>query len=440
VVLLTAPAWARPGSPGEARPVHAQEGPGPAGSLILVERSDATPLLHFGVTLRGGTRHVPPGQEGLAHLIGQVLGRGSPGVSEEAFRVGLRRLGTQLTQDVDRDSITFSIEVKRELLDPALGVLAPAILDPRDPEDEHPWRLEMEGRETEAELRDGRALALRCLGAAVFAGTDAAAPLYATLDSLGRLDVGEALRLYRERLVGGNVIFHLSGPISLVEAAPLVRRHFAALPAGGALPLRGLGPAAGRARLYHGQMRAAEQDERRVHVVVGQAAPQRFEPGYLPMRVAARALDNQLPATVQVRMGEDVLSGLLWVETTCEPGQELDLAEQILDVYQRWARNTTSTTVEQAAREVALDLARARQAPMVRVWQRMVYRIHDLPEPLESPVAGARRQSAISVAEAKAVHARPEALQICLIGPPDWRLPARRGKRWASVPVQAFAP
>lgn len=243
--------------------------PGPAGSLILFQESRSVPLVRLVVVLRGGQRALAGGQEGLAAILPWLPERGARGVERLPF-AALERSG--YGHGADRDAVWFEVTPLRDQADEAAGALAQALLQPwlHPPEREvlDMSRFEAlyesglrkylkEAQERELASSEGRVA--RCLRQALYPGHPLGRSLYGTDATAGALSVEDAVRLFGRSLVGGNVVFGVSGPLSSAEASALVHRHFARLRPGPALALAAPPPPPRRTQIH--LVEAAEGEE-----------------------------------------------------------------------------------------------------------------------------------------------------------------------------------
>jgi zinc protease len=225
-VLASAVAAASP----EAR---AQRGPGPGGSLIIVEPAPAMPLITVVVAARTGSAADPQGKEGLAHLAAELARRGAAGRPRAALEDALDALGASLHVEVDPDSIRLWGQVLVRNLDAFLDLLADILLRPDFADKE----LERTRRELIAQIEearnDDRGLCGRFFEQRLYGDHHPYAhPPEGTGNSLPRLRREELRDHHKRVFVGQNLIFAASGGITLADLQARLAARFGALTPG----------------------------------------------------------------------------------------------------------------------------------------------------------------------------------------------------------------
>lgn len=422
LVARAAPAWA------EARVL-----PGPAGSQILLERDTSLPLLHLQVVLRRGAGADPAGQEGRSGMLAHVPSRS---VGREGDRAWLRRLanvGGVARTRMDYQMVRFEVTALRGKIDGAAALLAERLRAPllRRGLSEEAVRHEMEEDIEQSEELD---LAGRCLRWALYEGHPLAHGVFGTRRSLEGLPLAEVLPAYARALRGPGVIFALDGDIDEREAAALIWRHFAWLPAGAS----GVDEAAALPAPPRGRQIYVIDRPRREEALValGQRAPFWGSVGQAALEIAVAALgampasrlrrDPALPSEIGIyaALGRGLSTGVFAVRFRARSARVGEILGQVLAHYQRWAQEgITVEEFERARRYVAARRAFEREGAGARVERALVPLLLPLPTPLADPAALSMlvREDPMEVSRAdigRAMRAvlTPGDLQICAVG------------------------
>ena len=168
----------------------------------------AVPLISVLVLIRRGAAADPPGREGLAALVGDLLDEGCGSMDALQFHEALGRIGAQLDTEVGSDATLLGLTVLSRFADRGVGLLASMVREPR---------LDVRDFERVRDLRLNRLLQIRDMPPALadraFAeliyrghpyghlsiGTEAA------LRAMTAEDVGPAVFVEADRLHSGRV-------------------------------------------------------------------------------------------------------------------------------------------------------------------------------------------------------------------------------------------
>jgi zinc protease len=210
----------------------AQRGPGPGGSVVIVDPAPALPLVWVAVAARTGSAADPKGKEGLAAFAAELARRGAAGAPRAALDEALDGLGASLAVDVDPDSVRLVGQVLARNLDPFLDLLAQIILQPDFPPDE----LGRTRKELIAQLEEARnddqVLCARFFERRLYGDHPYGNPAEGTAKSLTRIRREDIVRQHSRIFVGGNLIFGAAGGITLDDFSQRLQSRFAQLPAG----------------------------------------------------------------------------------------------------------------------------------------------------------------------------------------------------------------
>jgi zinc protease len=207
-----------------------ERGPGPAGSLVLVDPAPALPLVWVTVAARTGSAADPRGREGLSHFAAELARRGAAGRPRAALDEALDALGASLSVDVDPDSVRFSGHVLARNLDPFLDLLADVLLRPDfDLAELGRTRKELLAHLDEAR-NDDQVLCGRFFERRLYGEHPYGRAPDGTARSLTRIRRDDIVRHHRRVLVGGNLVFAAAGGITLADFAKRLEGRFSELP------------------------------------------------------------------------------------------------------------------------------------------------------------------------------------------------------------------
>lgn len=186
------------------------------------------------LVFRTGSMADPKGKEGLASLSFRSLLRGTKARSKEEFFGALERLGAAIDVDVGPGRVVLNLNTVSENLEPALRLLAEAVLQPALKDDDIDSVKEEATAALNQELTNNRRILKRVFRSALFKGTSLAFPPEGTLKGTGSLTADDVRAFLAQQLKSGNAVVAVSSnhPEASVKAA--VEKAFAALPDGGA--------------------------------------------------------------------------------------------------------------------------------------------------------------------------------------------------------------
>jgi zinc protease len=280
-----APATVVPG------PVPAFRGPGPAGSLLIIDRSDAVPLVHVEVASRSGAAGDPRGNEGLVNLAAEVARRGAAGRNRQQLDETLDALGARLDVIVEPDSVRLIGQVLSRNLDAFLDVVADVVLRPDFREDEFArTRREILSSLDEAR-NDDTTLCARFFERRLYGDHPYGRAADGTARSLPRITRREAEARYRAAFVGRNLIFGFAGDVDAPGVQARLGRAFARLtPGAPALPspIRNpLTPDGWRIQLVD------KPDRQQTQIMLGHGTIPASHPDFLALSVALAAFGGR---------------------------------------------------------------------------------------------------------------------------------------------------
>jgi len=196
---------------------------------VVIESSDAVPLVNLTLYSRRGAATEPDGADGLCRLTMRLMRRTASGIPLLELERRLDRLGAQLSADANASATALLTTCVSRSLDQVLELLAGASTEPSLAEEE----FERLRRETLAELiesRDNdRVLCARALRHTLFGAHPYGRNLTGTVESLRRLDHAQVRAFHDQAFSRGELLLSIAGDISrdraLAAAETLLGRH-----------------------------------------------------------------------------------------------------------------------------------------------------------------------------------------------------------------------
>jgi zinc protease len=229
--LIAAPVSAQyPASPPPAAAISParfppfQEALLPNGVRIVLVENHSQPVLSLTLTMPAGGVYDPPGKEGLANLVAQLLTKGAGSRSAEDFAATIEGVGGTGNAGAGRDCVSIEADVLSPQAELAFELVADAVMRPTFP----PSELELIQTQTlsalQLELSQPDALASRFFAQHVYGRHPyARRPSEASTRAITREDV---VQFQRGRLRPGGALMVLAGDITLARARTLASRAF----------------------------------------------------------------------------------------------------------------------------------------------------------------------------------------------------------------------
>jgi zinc protease len=218
---------------------------------FLYEQDPKALASNVQLVFRTGNLSDPQGKEGLANLAFESLLRGTKGKARKEFFAATERIGSSISTDTASNRTIISLDALSDNLEPAIQLLAEAVLQPGLKDEEINSLKQEEIGQISQELANNRAVLKRVARQALFRGTPLAFPANGTTPGLSAITPDDVRKFLAEQVKSGNVVVAVMSNHSEDTVKGWLEKAFAALPEGAAPPAPKLefAPITGR-RLY----------------------------------------------------------------------------------------------------------------------------------------------------------------------------------------------
>ncbi|MBK9263857.1 MAG: insulinase family protein [Polyangiaceae bacterium] len=253
---------------------------------VIVEPSQALPLVSVIVAFRSGSAHDPAGREGLARLTGRMLRRGAEGWTSEAIEETIDLLGGELGVDVSPSATLVHFEVIKRSLEPFLDIVATVLSRPVFDVGE----LERLKREAIAEIVESRdsdgLLCARAFRRTIFAGHPYGRRISGQIATLKEMQRDDIVKFYKTHYTQSNAHVVVSGDVDVEEGNAIAEKLLERLPVGDRIedPVPPPKPPTGRRLIF------VDKPERtQMQMVVGGLGTHPTDEDHIPLLVANTA-------------------------------------------------------------------------------------------------------------------------------------------------------
>ncbi|RZA06337.1 MAG: insulinase family protein [Proteobacteria bacterium] len=203
------------------------------------------------LVFRTGNLSDPQGKEGLANLAFEALLRGTKGKARKEFFAATERIGASLSTDTGSNRTIISLDALSDNLEPAIQLLAEAILQPGLKDEEINSLKQEEIAQISQELANNRSVLKRVARQALYRGTPLAFPPNGTTAGLNAITPDDVRGFLSAQVKAGNVVLAVMSNHNEALVKGWLEKAFANLPEGAAPPTPKLefAPLVGR-RLY----------------------------------------------------------------------------------------------------------------------------------------------------------------------------------------------
>jgi zinc protease len=332
-----------------------------AGSRVVVEPSDALPLVGIGFTLRTGSLSDPPGKEGLTRFTARSLRMGTSDLSARKLEEAIDGLGAQLSISTGYNYVHLGGTVVAHNAEAFFQLLSRILRRPAFRRAD----VEQVRRETLGDLAslcdDDRALVRRHFRRHAFDGHPYARPTSGTRASIGRIRRADLVRHHARHVTAPNLVIALWGAVDAGHALRWCDRHLGGLPRRPAPSPRVVEP-----RLAPGRrVLLVDKPERtQTQILIGTLGTRARDPEHVPLVVANTAFGglftSRLTNEVRAKRGWSygASSGVslnvtrdLWSMWTFPAAKDARACIELqLGLYERWVREGLSVRELAAAR------------------------------------------------------------------------------------------
>lgn len=214
--------------------LFAQDQTIPDSQLVLLKND--SPLIAFRVLFLTGSAHDPKGKEGIASLTASMLAEA--GTQKNEYQKILQLLypmAADYTDQTDKEMTVIRGQVHKDNLMPYYQLLRDAILSPAFKQEDFDRLKTDQLNYVSKSLRfnDDEELGKEVLNAMVFKDTPYGHPDYGTASSVQSLTLDDVKNFYKQEFTRNNVWIGVAGNYS-DELVAMIKKDFAALPAGSA--------------------------------------------------------------------------------------------------------------------------------------------------------------------------------------------------------------
>jgi len=188
------------------------------------------------LVFRTGSLSDPKGKEGLANLAFEALFHGTKTKARKEFFAATERLGASINSDTDTNRTIISLDALSDNLEPAIGLLAEAVLQP-GLKDEEINSLKQEAlAQINEELANNRSVLKRVVRQALYRGTPLAFPANGTTEGLNAITPADVRSFLESQVKAGNIVLAVMSNHSEATVKGWIETAFANLADGAAPP------------------------------------------------------------------------------------------------------------------------------------------------------------------------------------------------------------
>lgn len=252
--------------------------------LVLVENHEL-PIVSVALAMPAGARHEPPGREGLAGVVAELLTKGTKTRTADQIAAEIEGVGGSLGAGAGDDFFSVSVTVLTDHLDLGLSLMSDVLLNATFPEDEVELARKRVLSSLQLEKSDPGALAGKFFAQALYG--DHPYGRSASDSSIRALTRGEIQQFAATWLKPRGALLVVAGDLSLNDARRHIERYLGgwtgAGPAAGAVTSP---PAAGTTRILLVHRPGSAQS----NIAVGNLALTATDPLHYPATVANKIL------------------------------------------------------------------------------------------------------------------------------------------------------
>ncbi|MDQ7003924.1 MAG: pitrilysin family protein [Ghiorsea sp.] len=195
------------------------------GLNIMLMEAHHVPMVAMKLIMPAGSRFDEAGKGGTASLLSSMLMDHTRKHDHQAWASKLDEASIRLGAGVDKDGLSISLTVLKEVVDDGVSALAEALLQPGW----QPKRFDFIQKNTISGLtkaqEDAGTFATLAKGELLFPNHPYTHPASGTLDSVHKVKLNDLQKLYGQQIKPQGTTLAISGDISMTEVIQLVNMH-----------------------------------------------------------------------------------------------------------------------------------------------------------------------------------------------------------------------
>jgi zinc protease len=253
------------------------------GARVYFVESHEIPMVQITAAFDAGSARDTPAKSGLAMLTNAMLSEGAGKLDADRIAIEFERYGAQYGAEIDRDmaKVTLRSVSERELLQPALDLLATVLAQPTFPDDALARERTRALIGLQQEQQSPAEVAEKAFYQAVYGAHPYALHPNGTQAGLKAVARADLAAFHAKHYVGANAVLALVGDLTRPQAERLAQRLLGRLPAGAAAPpLPPVGKSAGKKADKTLRFPSAQS-----HILAGEPGMSRTDRDYFPLLV-----------------------------------------------------------------------------------------------------------------------------------------------------------
>ena len=245
LAMLGSPAQAQPTSPPVAAPAasapstQAQRFTLANGMTLIVRPDRRAPTVVQMLWVRAGSMDEVDGTSGVAHVLEHMMFKGTPDLAPGEFSRRVAAMGGVDNAFTSRDATAYHQQVPARRLEAAMQLEADRFARNQWPDEEFRREIEVIKEERRQRVEESpRARMFEALTAAVYQASPYRRPVIGWMNDIEAMTPDDARAFYRRWYVPANAALVIAGDVDVAQVRALAEKHFGAIPAGAAVPMR----------------------------------------------------------------------------------------------------------------------------------------------------------------------------------------------------------
>ena len=245
LAMLGSPAQAQPTSPPVAAPAasapstQAQRFTLANGMTLIVRPDRRAPTVVQMLWVRAGSMDEVDGTSGVAHVLEHMMFKGTPDLAPGEFSRRVAAMGGVDNAFTSRDATAYHQQVPARRLETAMQLEADRFARNQWPDEEFRREIEVIKEERRQRVEESpRARMFEALTAAVYQASPYRRPVIGWMNDIEAMTPDDARAFYRRWYVPANAALVIAGDVDVAQVRALAEKHFGAIPAGAAVPMR----------------------------------------------------------------------------------------------------------------------------------------------------------------------------------------------------------